>query len=224
MKLKISTIALGTLGMVVLVPMVRVAIAQTAPADALPIWEYDLVAQQACDRVFAKFAESTSGERLSFDDFRGLNLTDEQRQAYDALDAQRDERINKVYERSVRADDTTAILSFSYATNVDISDLDTVVPPEVQAAIQAALNKNPTSEQKEALNQEFGQYGEFIGSTITYVTPDQVEGLDQISQDFYAQVQEIMTPEQLPQYQKNLAARLEINKACDQRGSFSSYP
>ena len=156
MKLKSLTIALGTLGIVVLVPMVKVAVAQTAPADALPIWEYDPVAVEMCDRVFAEYAESASGERASFSNFRGLTLTDEQQQAYDALDAQRDERINKVYERSVRADDTTATLSFSYATNVDISDLDTVVSPEVQAAIQAALNKNPTSEQKESLNQYSG--------------------------------------------------------------------
>ena len=65
MKLKSLTIALGTLGMVVLVPMVKVAIAQTAPADALPIWEYDPVAAEMCDRVSLRGEFQTLNPQLS---------------------------------------------------------------------------------------------------------------------------------------------------------------
>lgn len=222
MKLKSLTLALGTLGIVVLTPMVRSSVAQTAPANALPLYEYDPMAMQECDRVFAQYAEGTPEDGLFFDDFKGLNLTDAQRRAYDVLDAQKDESITEVYERSVRIEDLTANLSFRYAANIDMEYLDTVVPPDVRAAIQAALNENPTVEQQNKLNQEFGQYGEFIGTTIVHVTPDQVEESDQIMQDFYAQVQEIMTTEQLPQYQENLAARLEIDAVCGHRGSFST--
>ncbi|KAM3106509.1 fasciclin domain-containing protein, partial [Phormidesmis sp. 146-33] len=62
------------------------------------------------------------------------------------------------------------------------------------------------------------------GSYVTYLTPAQQTQLAQISSDFYRQVQALMTPEQQPQYSKNLAARLRINAACDAKQPLMGYP
>jgi hypothetical protein len=152
-----------------------------------------------------------------FDDFRGLNLTDQQKKAYEALDAQAEAKRAEVYKRSISVADPAAILSFSSSPGVS-------VPADVQAAIQEVLNSSPKMDQEAALNQKFGKYGRFIGSYITYFTPEQETQLSQISKDFYSQVQNLMTPEQQPQFSKNLAARLKINEVCDQKGPISGYP
>ena len=103
-------------------------------------------------------------------------------------------------------EDPTATLSFGYEDDI---------PQDILTEIQAALEKNSNIDQKEALEREFGQYVEFSGTYINYVSPEQAAQIDQITEDFYAQVQDIMTPEQLPQYRENLAARLRINEVCD---------
>jgi Spy/CpxP family protein refolding chaperone len=179
------------------------------PADTLE-------RSQACDRAMKEDGEEMEGGYF-FDDFKGLNLTDKQKKAYEALDAQAEAKRAKVYKESISVADPAAILSFSSSPGVSI-------PPDVQAAIQEALNSNPKMDKEAALNQKFGKYGIFIGSYITYLTSEQQAQIDQATKDFYAQVQDLMTPEQQPQYSKNLAARLRINAACDVKGPISSYP
>jgi hypothetical protein len=165
--------------------------------------------------------ENERGDGYFFDDFRGLTLTDAQRQAYDALDAQAEAQRAALYEQTVAVADPTAILSFLSGFPGTVQ-----APPDVQDAIQADLDLNPKMDQEAALNQKYGngQYGFFVGSYLTYLTPEQEAQLAQISDDFYSGVQALMTPEQLPQYNQNLAARLRINAACDARYPISSYP
>lgn len=196
------------------------ATAQTAPSEqnTEPVslegkkseWlATDIEESRICDGVFKEEANGNFEGNDFFDDFKGLNLTDEQQSAYDALDAQAEAKRGEAYQNALSMLDPTAVLSFSYSANPDS------VPQDVQTAIQAALNENPTVDQKEALDREFAQYGEFSGSYIVYVSPEQDAQIAQITEDFYAQVQSIMTPEQLPQYRENLASRLRINKVCD---------
>lgn len=172
---------------------------------------------KACDRAMAENGEATE-RGYFFDDFKGLNLTDQQKKAYEALDAQAEAKRAEVFKRSTSVADPAAGLIFSPSTGV-------LAPPEVLGAIQDALNSNPKMDRATALNQQFGRYGSFVASSyITYFTPEQQTQLDQITKDFYAQVQDLMTPKQQPQYRKNLAARLRINAACDIKAPFSSYP
>ena len=223
MKFKSLTIALCTLGLVVSVPAMKVATAQTKPTtieEERRQWQAeDIERSKICDRVFQAEANDSFEGNSFFDDFKGLNLTDEQQSAYNALDTQAEAKRSEVYENTVSMVDPTATLSFGWSE----WDLN-LIPQDVQAAVQAALDKGPKFDQKAALDQEFGQYGEFYGSYITYVTPEQEAQLAQITKDFYSQVQGIMTPEQLPQYRENLAARLRINEVCDVKGPISAYP
>ena len=208
MKFKSLTIALCTLGLVALVPLVKMATAQPEPVsleEKIGQWQAEERAQSAiCDRISQEEANNNFEGNDFFDFFEGLNLTDEQNSTYDALMAQADAKRTEVFENTVSIVNPTASLSFSSSANPDS------IPEDIQAAIQAALNENPTVDQKEALNREFGQYGEFSGSYIVRTTPEQEQQRSQINENFYAQVQNIMTPEQLPRYRENLAVILRM--------------
>jgi hypothetical protein len=170
-----------------------------------------------CDRVWQENSNSEEDGRSYFYDFKGLNLTDAQKQAYDALDAQAEARRADLYAQTIAVADPSAILSFLWLSEV---------VPDVEAKIQAALDLSPKMDQEAVLNEQFGngQYGLFVGSYVTYLTPEQETELAQITTDFYSGVQALMTPEQQPQYSENLAARLRINEACDVKQPISSYP
>ena len=223
MKFKSLAIALCTLGLVTSVPPMEIAAAQTRFAsieEERKQWQAeDIERSKVCDRVFQAEANDSFEGNSFFDDFKGLNLTDEQRSAYDALSAQADKKRAEAYQNTVSIVDPTATLSFGWSE----WDLN-LVPQDVQTAVQAALDKSPKFDQKAALDREFSQYGEFYGSYITYVTPEQEAQLAQVTEDFYTQFQNIMTPEQLPQYRENLAARRRINEVCDVKGPISAYP
>ncbi|MGG6266358.1 hypothetical protein ACQ4M3_08580 [Leptolyngbya sp. AN03gr2] len=173
-----------------------------------------------CDRVFQENSNVQSDGGFFFDDLQGLNLTDAQKKAYEALDAQAEARRAELYKQTISVADPLATVSFLY--------LAPSTPLKVQDAINAELDRKPTMDQLESLNQRFekrfGKYGLFIGSYITYLTPAQQTQLSEISTDFYRQVQALMTPEQQPQYSKNLAARLRINEVCDAKQPVSGYP
>lgn len=171
-----------------------------------------------CDRVWQENSNSQADGRPFFDDFQGLTLTDAQKKAYKALDAQAEARRTELYKQAISVADPSATVEFLY--------LSPSIPRNVRAAIQKELDRKPNMEQLAALNQRFGnrQYGLFVGSYVTYLTSEQKTQLAQISSDFYSRVQALMTPEQQPQYSKNLAARLQINAACDAKQPISSYP
>jgi hypothetical protein len=173
-----------------------------------------------CDRVFQENSNVQADGGIFFDDFQGLSLTDAQKKAYEALDAQAEARRAALYKQTISVADPSATVTFLY--------LAPSTPPKIQAEINAELDRKPTMDQLEVLNQKFekkfGKYGLFIGSYITYLTPAQRTQLAQISSDFYRQVQALMPPEQQPQYSKNLATRLRINAACDAKQPVSSYP
>lgn len=219
MKLKVFS-AISLVSAVTCFSIIRIATAQTTPAEqnTEPVsleekkseWlATDIEESRICDGIFQAEANVTFEGGYGFDDFQGVTLTDEQQSAYDALDAQAEARRGEVYQNALSMLDPTAPLSFRYSANYDS------VPQDVETAIQAALNENPTVDQKAFLDREFAQYGEFSESYIVYVTPEQDTQVAQITEDFYAQVQDIMTPEQLPQYLENLESRLRINEVCD---------
>jgi hypothetical protein len=147
----------------------------------------------------------------SNDSLRSITLTDTQQQAYDALNARQDEQITALFEQTVSVEDPTAILSF-------VSGFPGTVPapPEVEAAIQAELNLNPGVDQVAALNRKYenGKYGIFEGAYVNYLTPEQEAQLKQIENDFYSGVQALLTPEQLPQYNRNLPAMRRFSEVC----------
>jgi uncharacterized surface protein with fasciclin (FAS1) repeats len=180
----------------------------------------DLEQAKICDRVWEENNNAQFEGRGYFDDFLGVNLTDAQKQAYEALDAQAEAKRADLYKQTISIADPSAILAFLSFPGAE------PITPDVGAKIQAALDLNPKMDQEAALNQQFGngKYGLFVGSYITYLTPEQQTQLAQISTDFYSQVQALMTPAQQPQYSKNLAARLRINAACDAQQPVSSYP
>lgn len=94
----------------------------------------------------------------------------------------------------------------------------TATPPEVSAAMDAATSKLTSGEaligQITALNEQFGQYGEFGLWKNVLLTPERRAEMKQLEVDFDARYFSILTPQQQQQYQENLATESEINEVC----------
>jgi hypothetical protein len=176
-----------------------IAQAQSSAADSL-------AQSKVCDRVFKQYGETVDNQTY-FDDYKGLNLTDRQKKADQAFSAQGDARRAVIMKNIVSVPES---LGFSPTPGVSI-------PPDIQAAIEKVNNTMPKVNQEAALNRRFGKYGRFIVTQYVnyYGSPQDQAKMDQITKDYYTQMQNLMTPAQRPQYQKNLASRLKINAACD---------
>jgi uncharacterized surface protein with fasciclin (FAS1) repeats len=171
--------------------------------------------QRLCDLAFQANGQTDGEGNYSFDDFQGLTLTDSQQKAYQDLQTQAEAKQAELYKQTLVVPDLSLSLIFFARGEA---------PPDVQAAIQAALDLKPKAGQEAALNERFSQYGVFVGPYINYLTPEQDTQLVQITSDFYRQVQSIMTPEQQPQFSQNLVGRIRINAICDERPPFVAYP
>ncbi len=190
---------MAMLGIATIPSITNIAQAQNPAADSL-------AQSRVCDRVFKEFGE-TDGNQTYFDDYKGLTLTDRQKKADQAFSAQGDARRAVIMKDIVSVPES---LGFSPAPGVSI-------PPDIQAAIDKVNNTMPKVNQAAALNRRFGKYGRFIVTQYMnyYGSPQDQAKMDQITKDYYTQMQNLMTPAQRPQYQKNLARRLKINAACD---------
>jgi hypothetical protein len=186
-------------------------IAKTAQAQS----SADAARDKACTRILKELGETVDNGTY-YDDYKGLNLTDRQKKADQAFSAQGDARREVIMRNIISVPES---LAFSAAPGV-------LVPPGIQAAIEKVNNSRPKVDQAAALNQRFGKYGRFIvGSYLnSYGSPQDQAKMDQITKDYYTQMQNLMTPAQKPQYQKNLAGRLKINAVCDVKWPMSSFP
>ena len=124
-----------------------------------------------------------------------------------------------IWERAEKVVDRNAPLIFSMAP------IGKSIPAEVDAAIQDVINASKSGQQQ-AENQRFAkmgydQYGEFIGSVIILYTPELDRESAQASATFAQQVLSIMTPEQLPQAEENLANLERLGEVCDRQGPIS---
>jgi hypothetical protein len=93
------------------------------------------------------------------------------------------------------------------------------MPPDVSAAFDAATVKfRPTADSLEAdiaaINEQFGQYGEFGVYQKVVFTPEIEAEMKALEEDFVARYIAVMTPEQQQQYQDNLATESRINEIC----------
>jgi hypothetical protein len=190
---------IATLSVAAIPSITTIAQAQSSAADSL-------AQSKVCDRVFKQYGE-TDGNQTYFDDYKGLNLTDRQKKADQAFSAQGDARRAIIMKNIVSVPES---LGFSPTLGVSI-------PPDIQAAIEKVNNTMPKVNQEAALNRRFGKYGRFIVTQYVnyYGSPQDQAKMDQITKDYYNQMQNLMTLAQRPQYQKNLASRLKINAACD---------
>jgi hypothetical protein len=193
--------------------------AQTEPRtleEVVMQWRAEDIARwENCDVVYQQEAELFEGNYF-FDQFRKLNLTEEQKNASLTFNAQQEAETLEVLNSAVSVADPMAALSFMYTANIE------EVPQDIQTAIQEALD-NPDPDQ-EALNQKFGEYGEFQGGYIPYFTPEQKAQMEQISKDFEANMESVMTPEQVLQYRENLVAGDRIAEACNSEHLYAVYP
>jgi uncharacterized surface protein with fasciclin (FAS1) repeats len=216
----LTTVGLMTVLSIAVIPSITKTVQAQIPSptgSTDQISPEEMERQRLCDLAFQANGQKDGEGNYSFDDFQGLNLTDSQQKAYQALDTQAEAKRAELYKQTLVVPDLSLPLIFFARGEA---------PPDIQAAIQAALDLKPKAGQEAALNERFGngKYGVFVGPYINYLTPEQDTQLVQITSDFYRQVQGIMTPEQQPQYSQNLAGRIRINAICDEKAPFSAYP
>jgi hypothetical protein len=211
MKLTALSKSFRTIGVMA---MLSIAVIPNLTKTAQAQSPADAARDRACTRIFKELGE-TDGNGTFYDDFKGLNLTDQQKKSEQALNAKKDARITVISNNIISVPES---LTFSAAPGVSI-------PPTIQTAIDKVNNSRPKVNQAAALDRKFGKYGRFIvGSYLNYyATPNAQAKLDQISQEYYTQLENIMTPAQKPQYRKNLAGRLRINAVCDAKWPISSF-
>ena len=135
------------------------------------------------------------------------------------------EQIEKIFELQTMQSKASEQLIASFPTVDDlgggysfITRPGAEITPEVQEAMDAASRKITSGEavrgQIAALNEQFGQYGEYaIGKNVVF-TPERRAEIRQLDADFNARYVSVMTPQQQQQYQENLATESKIDEAC----------
>jgi hypothetical protein len=133
--------------------------------------------------------------------------------------------LEELYRISSEEEDAFERLTDSYPKEKDYGGVQFAsrpgvdIPSETMEFIYTALGEteltpDSAAETVAALNEEFGQYGEFgLGEIFTYTAAQKAE-LEQLEKDFEAQYIVVLTPEQQQQYQENLATQEKINEAC----------
>jgi hypothetical protein len=137
------------------------------------------------------------------------------------------EQMEALYEIETAQKNAFEQLIDSYPKGIDYSSAQFVkrpgvyLPPDVSQAMDEAtatmgldLTAESAPEILAALNEAFGQYGEFgLGQTFT-LTAAQKEEIEQLEAGFEAQSVDVFTGEQQQQYQENLETESRINEAC----------
>ena len=92
------------------------------------------------------------------------------------------------------------------------------ITPEIQEAMDIAARNITSGEavrgQITALNEQFGQYGEFLIWQDVILTPERRAEIRQLDADFESRYESVLTPQQQRQYRENLATESKINEAC----------
>ncbi len=135
------------------------------------------------------------------------------------------EQIEQIFELQRQQAVASEALINSYPTEDDlggsyafISRPGATITPEVSAAMDAAALKLTSGEaligEIAALNEQFGQYGEFGLGKNVLLTPERRAEMRQLNTDFDARYISVLTPQQQQQYQENLATESKIDEAC----------
>ena len=135
------------------------------------------------------------------------------------------EQIEKIFALQKLQSVTSEQLINSYPAEDDLSGgYAFVVRPgakittEVSAAMDAATLGLTSGEaligQLAALNEQFGQYGEYGVGKKVILTPERRAEIKQLKTNFDTRYISVLTPQQQQQYQENLAIQSKINEAC----------
>lgn len=195
----ISTISLiAALSAVVGTGVQRAAQAQEARVRA----DYDEAACLA--------AQDALGD--SFSVFEGVDLSDEQWEAYDAASSAGGERQNILSESVQSVVKPNANVLFFPKNDVEI-------PAEIERAAGLAASES-TPDQIDTLTEKYGQYGSFIPEKTRVYTQAQFVQFEEIDRETMAQILAVMAPDQQQQYQANL----DIMRRADEDCGFDSGP
>jgi hypothetical protein len=202
MKLTLLSKTLGTLGLIaVLATMVSTAIPKNAQAQS------NVEVPAEIDDEACLAAGMNSFYVLQEIDFSPAQLEEIYR-----ISSEKDNAYEQLTESYPRAEDLASGPQFDARS-------DTEMTSEMYTAMDAArttisATTDSVTEQIAALNEQFGQYGEYGIGQIVNLTSEQKAEIKRTAEDFEAQYITVMTPEQQQQYRENLETESRINDAC----------
>ncbi|KAM3106511.1 hypothetical protein [Phormidesmis sp. 146-33] len=155
-------------------------------------------------------------EGVFYQEFGGITFSPAQKAAYRKIEAKMKERFAALSATLKTVEDPNR--SVSIAINKPMGEQ---VYAEYDAMVTALGSAQvPGDEQVKLINQKFGKYVEASISQVAADTPEQIAEGQQIGLDFEAQTMAILTPEQRPIYQANLAIQRQI-QACTAPSPFA---
>ena len=151
----------------------------------------------------------------SFYLLRNIDLSYEQIEQIFALTTLKLDAYNKLIASYPAEDDLSGGYSFVVRPGAYLMPgFDKGYEEAMDAATKTITSGEAMIGQIAALNEQYGQYGEFSAGKKIILTPEQKAEIKQLDEDFDARYVAVMTNEQQQQYQENLATEKRINEAC----------
>ncbi len=201
MKLTFLSKTAGTIGLIaVLSAMVGTSVQKTVQAQT---------EDQAVTEQSEQYCNQSFPQDQPYFYTEGIDFSDEQMEAFNRITTAAEEKDATIRESAQETIDPTAPVYFVPMENLK-------VPPEVSEAVDR-IQPTATPDQVEALNEQFGQYGEFGASPTLITTLEQDRQIEENDQESIAQVLAILTPEQQATFRENLALQeqIKINTGCE---------
>jgi hypothetical protein len=209
MKLTFLSKTLGTIGLIaVLSTIVGTSVQKTAEAQTEAQTEEQAVVDQP-----EKFCNQTFPQDHPYFYTEGVDFSAEQMEAFNVITAAFDEKAAIIRNSAQEVIDPDAPVYFVPLEGLNLTLEEMTELMEVTGTV--ALSATP--DQVDALNEQFGQYGEFGASPTLVTTPEQDRQIEANDQESIVQILAILTPEQQAKFRENLAlqAQNKISTGCE---------
>jgi hypothetical protein len=154
-------------------------------------------------------------EGVFYQEFAGITFSPIQKAAYRAIEARINARYAALAATLRTVEDPDRSVAVTFKTEAGSNAMSAEKYAEYDARLTALqIAQVPGDEQVRLINQEFGEYVEASIAQVAADTPEQIAEGVQIGLDFEAQTMAILTPEQKPIYETNLALQRRI-QACN---------
>jgi hypothetical protein len=160
-------------------------------------------------------------EGIFYQEFGGITFSPMQKAAYRTIEARINERYAALYATLRTVEDPSRSVSIAFKTEAGSGAMTPEKYAEYDARVTAlAVSQVSSDEQVRLINQEFGEYVEASIAQVLAYTPEQVAEGQRIGLDFEAQTMAILSAEQKPIYETNLALQRRI-QACGEPTPFA---
>jgi hypothetical protein len=151
-----------------------------------------------------------------YQEFRGITLSQKQKNAYRKLEAKIQKRFNVINGNAKQVVPSGAPVNIDFKPGTS----DEKATEIADASLKMVQDKLSTAQQLELLTKKYGRYAKFYLAKSTIYTPEQIANGQQFGLDLEAQTKAILTPDQQKIYEANLAIQRKL-QACVEPSPFA---